>query len=414
MKDKIITHLNEPAELEKMYRTNKITFKREFLNLYPELKGKPIADFWQERLEYESDQINWGNGMEVLFIVLAALLAGMIAKSPSILSISEAFFYPRNIGFIIFPVLSAYFVWKNKLASSTLTILAVSSLICLVFINSLPDNQESNTLILTCLHLPLILWFILGVSFVGGAQNKDIKRLNYLKYNGDLLVITALILISGAIMTGVTINLFLLIGYNIEKFYIDYVVVLGLPAAPIIGTHLTQSNPQLVNKISPVIAKLFSPLVLLMLVIYLAAMIYSAKNPYNDREFLLIFNILLIGVLALIFFSVAESSKTNKNRAEIWILFLLSVVTIIVNGIALSAIIYRITEYGITPNRAAVLGGNGLILINLLLVTGKLFRVLSKKEDLTGVGKAIARYLPIYLLWAVIVAFLFPFLFGFK
>ena len=99
---------------------------------------------------------------------------------------------------------------------------------------------------------------------------------------------------------------------------------------------------------------------------------------------------------------------------EVWVLFLLSLVTIIVNSIALSAILLRISEGGITPNRAAVLGGDVLILINLLLVTAQLFKVVSRKADLNGVGKVIALYLPIYCLWATIVTFLFPFLFGFK
>jgi hypothetical protein len=151
-----------------------------------------------------------------------------------------------------------------------------------------------------------------------------------------------------------------------------------------------------------------------MLVIYLFAIIYSGKDPYNDREFLLIFNALLIGVMAIIFFSVAETSKTPISRAEIWVLFLLSVVTILVNGIALSAILFRISEMGITPNRIAVLGGNVLILINLLLVTAQLYKVVSKKADISGVGKSIAYYLPIYCIWTVIVTFLFPLIFGFK
>ena len=99
---------------------------------------------------------------------------------------------------------------------------------------------------------------------------------------------------------------------------------------------------------------------------------------------------------------------------EIWILFLLSFVTIIVNGVALSAIVFRISEWGFTPNRAAVLGGNVLILVNLLLVTAQLFWVLSKKGDLTGVGKVISFYLPVYCVWASMVAFLFPLMFGFR
>lgn len=414
MKDEILAHLNEPNQLERMYRTNKLPFKREFNALYPEIKGDKAADFWHERLKYETEEINWGTGRELLFVIIAAVLAGLIAKLPALFGIDEEFFYSRNVGFIVFPVLSAYFAWKNKLSEGKIAFIAGTILIGVIFINFFPDLKKSDTLILSCIHLLLFLWAILGFSFVGEPRNNMENRLGYLRYNGDLIVMTTLILIAGAIMTALTINLFSLIGIQIEKFYFDYVGIFGLAAAPIAGTYLTQTNPQLVGKVSPVIAQIFSPLVLVMLVIYLTAIIYSGKDPYNDREFLLIFNALLIGVMAIIFFSVAETSKTPKSQAEIWVVFLLSVVTIIVNGIALSAILFRISEWGITPNRAAVLGGNVLILINLVLITVQLYRVILKKAIIGEVGKTMAWFLPVYVLWTIIVTFIFPFIFGFK
>lgn len=209
-------------------------------------------------------------------------------------------------------------------------------------------------------------------------------------------------------------GLFSLLGINIEEFYSSYVAVFALPAVPIIGTYLTQTNPQLVGRVSPVIAKIFSPLVLLMLVIYLVAMAYSGKDPYNDREFLLFFNLLLIGVMAIIFFSVAETSKVSRHKLEFWVLFLLSIVTILVNGVALSAILFRISEWGITPNRVAVLGGNVLIIIHLLLVAAQIYRTLFNESRLTNVRQAIVSYLPVYFLWTIIVIFVFPFVFGFR
>lgn len=414
MKDEIRIHLTDPRQLEKLYRGNKGLFKREFGALYPELKGNALADFWNERLHYESDDINWGSGRELLFVILASLVAGILAKLPAFLPVSEEFFYPRNTGFIVFPALTAFFAWKNGLSAGKIAFLVGATLAAAVFINSLPDVKTSDTLILSCVHLLLVLWSVLGFAFVGHARNNHEKRLGFLKYNGDLVVITALIVIAGGIMTGISIGLFSLLGFRIEQFWMEYVVLFGLPAAPILGTYLTRANPQLVGKVSPVIAKLFSPLVLVMLVVYLGAMVYSGKDPYNDREFLLIFNALLIGVMALIFFSVAETSRTAKNRTEIWILFLLSLVTVVVNGIALSAILFRISEWGLTPNRAAVLGSNVLILVNLLLVAAQLFKVLSKKSDLSGVGKTIAGYLPVYVAWVTVVTFVFPFLFGFR
>lgn len=414
MKDEILTHLNDPRQLEKLYRSNKVPFKQEFSTLYPELKGNILADFWNERLNYESDEINWGTGRELLFVIIASLMAGFIAKIPGMFQINEEFFYHRNIGFIFLPLLTAYFAWKNNLQLKQVAVICGVMLVSLIYINVLPVSTKSDTLILACIHLPLLLWVLLGASFVGNNLTDYHKQLDFLRYNGDLVVMTTLILIAGGIMTGLTIGLFSLIGFRIEQFYFEYIVLIGVAASPIVGTYLTQTNPQLVNKVSPVIANIFSPLVLVTLVIYLCAIIYSGKDPYNDREFLIIFNLLLIGVMAIIFFSVAESSKTVRNTTATWVLFLLSTVTVVVNGIALSAILFRIAEWGITPNRLAVLGGNLLMLLNLLFITILLFRSLTKKSDIAAVGRSIATFLPIYSIWAMIVIFLFPLIFGFK
>lgn len=414
MRDEILSNLQNPGQLERLYRANKANFKQEFSGIYPQLSGNILADFWHERLNYEAEEISWGTKQEFLFVVVASVLAGILAKLPAIFPISEEFYYPRNIGFLVFPFLAAYFAWKNKLPANKLAFIGGVILVCLLYINALPNNPQSDTLVLACIHLPLLLWVMLGVAFAGDELSNYKKRLGFLRFNGDLAVMSALLVIAGVLMTGITIGLFELIGFKIEQFYFEYIVAFGLPAVPIAATYLTQTNPQLVNKVSPVIAKIFSPLVLVMLVIYLGAIIFSGKDPYNDREFLLLFNVLLIGVMALIFFSVAESSAKEKSASGVWVLLLLSAVTIVVNGIALSAISFRISEWGITPNRVAVLGGNVLMLVHLLIVAVMLYNTVTKKSALTGVGRAIALYIPVYFIWTIVVVFLFPLLFGFR
>lgn len=412
MKNEILANLNDPFQLERLYRTNKAAFKRAFRSLYPELGDSRLVEFWNARLDFSREEISWGSRKDLIFVIIASLLAGFFAKLPEIFSLNGEFFYTRNSGFIVFPALAAWFGWKHQLPFGKALVLAGGMLAGLLFINFLP-KRLSDTVILSCIHLPVLLWALTGFAFAGEARNNPEKRLGYLRFNGDLVVMTTLILLAGAIVSGVTIGLFELIGLHILEFYLQYVVIFGLPAAPILGTYLTRTNPQLVDKVSPVIAKIFSPVVLTMLAAYLAAIIYSGKNPYSDREFLLLFNVLLAGVMAIIFFSIAESSRNNAGNLETWILFLLSAVTIIVNGIALSAILFRISEWGFTPNRTAVLGANVLFLLNLLLVTAKLFRVITKKDSIEAVGKVIAAYLPVYIVWAFIVTVLFPVLFGF-
>ncbi|MDX5348938.1 MAG: DUF4153 domain-containing protein, partial [Hymenobacteraceae bacterium] len=337
-----------------------------------------------------------------------------LAKLPEVSGINEAFFYMRNTGFIAFTFITAFFAWKNELQPVKIYVLAGVLLLSVVYINLLQNDMQSDTLLLACIHLPVLLWMMLGFAFVGNSSQNLEKRLDFLRYSGDLMVVCALIMIAGGIMTGMTIGLFALIGLQIEQFYFSYVVVFGLAALPIVGTYLNDTNPQLVNKVSPVIAKIFSPLVLVMLFAYLIAMIYSGSNPYHDRDFLIVFNVLLIGVMAIIFFSVAENFKQSGNQFGYVILFLLSVLTILVNGIALSAILFRISEWGITPNRLAVLGSNILMLANLLWITVNLYKVLTKQSDITAVGKTIGWFLPVYAAWAALVIFLFPLFFNYS
>ncbi|HZJ37130.1 MAG TPA: hypothetical protein VFD29_10955 [Gillisia sp.] len=414
MRNDIINNIDNPEQLEKLYRANKLIFKREFNLVFPDIQETTTARIWKERLNFESEEISWGTNKELIFVILASFVAGIIAKIPEFTSLDPEYFYPRNITFVVFPLLTAYFAWKQKVRTKKLIIVSLAVLVSAIYINLLPNNDKSDTLILAFIHLPLILWAILGFTFVGGKLNNYQKRLEFLRYNGDLVVMTTILLIAGGLMTGITLGLFELLDLSIEEFYFEYIAIWGLAASPIVGTYLVRTNPQLVNKVSPVIAKVFTPLLLIMLVIYLFAVIFTGKDPYNDREFLLIFNVLLIGVMAIILFSIAETSKNSDNKIGALALLGLSTVTIIVNGIALSAIVFRISEWGITPNRLAVLGGNILILSNLLIVTFRQFQAIKDHSKVEKVENSIAFFLPIYIVWAILVTFVFPILFNFE
>jgi hypothetical protein len=204
------------------------------------------------------------------------------------------------------------------------------------------------------------------------------------------------------------------IGINIERFYSHYIILAGLVSAPIVTTFILKNSALLTNKIAPILANIFSPLVLITLIIYLVAIIVSGKDPYSDREFLLTFNIMLTGVMAIIVFSVSESSVYGKQQFSEMILFILSIVTLIVNLIALSAIFYRLGKYGLTPNRLAILGSNILIFINLILIMVDLYKINFRKAGLEKVELTVAKYLPVYIIWTIIVVFGFPLIFGMK
>jgi hypothetical protein len=409
LENKIIGLLDKPSELEELYRSNKSSFKTAFNKLYEEHKSLAIVEVWNERLNYSRPRNKEEQQKNILLVIICSIIGGLLAKLPDIADIDPEFYYPRNIGFIAFAGLSIYFLWKNKATKLNILITLLAHSIALVYMNNLNLAANDDVLTLSCIHIILFLWSVTGFAFMNGYKVNYELRLNYLKYNGDLVVISALMGIAGGILSGITIGLFSLIGLQIENFYFQNIAIWGIAAMPIIGTYLVQQNPTLVGKVSPIIAKIFSPLVLLMLVVYLIAIFYNGKDPYNDREFLMIFNGLLIGVMALIFFSIADNN--TKNKLELWILFLLSIVTLVVCGIALSAILFRISEWGITPNRTAVFVSNILMFAHLFLLAVQLSRLIRNRAELSILRKSIAIYLPIYIIWTMVVSFLFPLLF---
>jgi hypothetical protein len=414
MKEEIIRYLDQPAQLEKLYRENRSNFQREFNALYPEISANQTAQIWNQRLNFADDDLLLINKAQLIFVVIATFIAGLIAKIPDFAGLDPDYFFPRNIGFVVFPMLTIFFLWKQNLTTRQWFAPFLITVLSAVYINFLPNNPKSDTLNLACIHLPLVLWAVLAYSYMGKDLQNMQKRIDYLRFNGNLVVMCAILALSGALFTGITFGLFQLIGILIGEFYAKYVIVFGAPAIPILGTYLVQNNPQLVNKISPIIARIFTPIVFVMLLLFLGALTTAAKNPYSDREFLMIFNALLIGVMALIVFSVTEGTKNGVGKVTLLFLCGLALLTIVTNGIALSAIALRIAEFGLTPNRLAVLGSNVFIFINLVWVCYKLLLVLKNKAVIEDVEHVIAVYLPIYGFWTAFVTFLLPFIFNFR
>lgn len=411
--------MDQPGQLEQLYRSDRKRFEKAFFAIYPTIESHHTADFWRARLAYDHQDEPNRKFMksDLLFLLLACLLAGVLIKLPQLFGFDpdQSEFYMKNGGIILFLGLSAYaFLTKDKIMPKqlllSLSVFALSAL----YINLLPGGEESDSVVLAYIHLPLLFWCIYGLVFIDFDTKDHLKRIGYIRYNGDLAILTALILIAGGMLTAVTIGLFSAIDLHIENFYMENVAIVGLVSAPIVATFIIRTFPAVTNKIAPIIAGIFSPLVLITLVVYLISIIVTGKDPYDDREFLLVFNLMLLGVMAIIVFSVTGTSVNKRQRFNEWILFILSAVTLIVNLIALSAIIYRLGEFGFSPNRVAVVGSNLLIFVHLLLIMIDLYKVIWRGKEIKTVEVTIAKYLPIYAAWTVFVVFVLPFLFGLK
>jgi hypothetical protein len=419
MRDEIKTNLGNPEILEKLYRKDRKAFKAAFESIYTEIESTETVKFWKIRLDYDirPDTPKTFTLTELITVFVFCVIVVFLVKIPSIFNLSfpEDIFYMRNTAIIVFFGLTLYTVWFNRIKDiKKLIMTAMAFLIAAIYINLLPSDSQGAAVILAYIHLPFLMWFIYGIVFTGYEFRNLDKRIDFIRFNGDLVIFYALIAIAGGLLTAITVGLFDSIGLDIEKFYGENIIITGAAAAPVVAAFLIEKFPALVSRTAPLIATIFSPLVLITLIVFLVTILVTGKDPYNDRDFLLVFNIMLLGVMAIIIFSVSETSVIKNQKFNAIILFVLSTVTIIIDLIALSAIFYRLGEYGLTPNRLAVLVSNILVLINLVLIMAGLFRINFKKKDFTIVEKTVSKFLPVYLAWILIVIFAFPAIFGLR
>jgi hypothetical protein len=409
----VLENMDDPHELERMYRKDAKAFKKSFLHAWEQHPDSQVLGVWYERLHFKETAIANKPSLfqkDFLIMGLLAILAGVCTRIIFHFVEQEAI-APINLAFGIIPFIAAYFVYHNTPRRSIIYSLAALFIISVVYLNILPLN-EKDSIILAYLHLFVFLWILLGVAFTGNSYSKGSSRLAYIKFNLEYGILYASMAVSGMVLAAITMQLFSFVGLDIEDFYFSNIVLFGAAALSIVATHLVSMNLKLAKNITPYIAKIFSPLVLVTLLVYLVTVIWVGKNPFLDRNFLIAFNGILLGVLAVTIFSITESDSDEKKSISDYINVALIVIALIIDSVALSAIVFRLSSYGITPNRLAVLGVNILIWANLIWIMLSYVRFLQNKTGLTPIQDAVTKYLPVYGLWAAFVTFTFPIIFG--
>ena len=87
--------------------------------------------------------------------------------------------------------------------------------------------------------------------------------------------------------------------------------------------------------------------------------------------------------------------------------------SVAVDAIALSAIVYRFASYGVSPNRLAVLGGNLLLFGYLCGLTITLARGAKSGQQQLPL-RWVAECIPYFGVWSALWVFVFPALFQFQ
>jgi hypothetical protein len=361
-----------------------------------------------------------------MWVALAlAVAAGMAIKVPALFGIPFAIqdqagpgheaFYMHNMPFFILPFIAAYFAWERPLAWRGRLGLAAVFAVAAAFANLYRFSRSpgADTEILMMIHLPIALWLGVGVAYVGGPWRANDRRMDFIRFTGELFIYYVLIAMGGAVLIGLTFALFRAIGLDAEPWVTGWIAPCGIAGAAVVATWLVEAKQSVIENMAPVLTRIFTPLFAVLLLVFLVTMVATGRGIDVQREVLIIFDLLLVVVVGLLLSSFSARDPLAPPGVLDWIQLTLVVTALIVDVLALWAIGARISEFGFTPNRIAALGENIVLLVNLGGSALLYIRFLQGGGAFARLWGWQMSYLYVIAGWAAVVAFLFPPLFGF-
>lgn len=365
---------------------------------------------------------------EIFVVMGLAIAAALTVKVPTLFGFpltpdtDVPTFYFRNASLFVFPLLALYFIWKrrwNVVSSLWLTLPFAAGA---VFANAYPwttavvDNgsQGSDTEGLAILHLPIALWFAVGLAYARGRWFDTGGRMNFVRFSGELAIYYVLIALGGGVFTGFTVMMFQAIDVDPGWFIGGWLIPCGATGAVIIGSWLAESKQGVIESMAPVLTRLFTPLFTVLLLAFLATMAWTGRPINVKREVLIGFDLLLAVVVGLVLYATSARDPETPPGFFDSLQLLLVVSALVVDGVALWAIGARISELGFTPNRVAALGENLILLVSLGGSARLYASFLRYRGSFAALEQWQVAYLPVYSAWAAIVVLVFPPVFGYR
>ena len=372
---------------------------------------------WKQLVAAPDDDAPGPAARTETFVVLGlAAAAALAVQFPRLFGhqFGEGAFYALNASLFVLPLLTGYFAWKRGLDRARCAWLAAPFAAAAVAVNALPFTPGGHTEVLAAMHLPIALWLAVGFAYVGGNWWGNVGgRMDFVRFSGELFIYFVLMALGGGVLTMFTIVSFDAIGLDVEGSAQLWILPSGAMGAIVVGAWLVEKKQSVVENMAPVLTRIFTPLFAALLVALLAAMAWTRSGVGLEREVLIAFDLLLAIVLGLLLYAVSARDPLAPPDLFDRILLVLVVSALIADGVALAAIVTRISEFGFSPNRVAALGENLVLLGNLAWSAWLYIRFVSGRGPFAALERWQTAYLPVYAVWAAAVVLLFPPLFGF-
>jgi hypothetical protein len=353
---------------------------------------------------------------DLVAMVTCAAGAAVSVKLPELFGLGfdeDAAFYAPNFGVLTLPWLAAFLVWRRGATRTLIGVMLALFALGAVAANVYPLSEDSQSVVLTTIHLPIALWLVVGLAYVADDLRAHRRRMDFIRFTGEWFVYYVLIALGGGVLTAFVVGTFEAIGISAEDFVGQWLLPGGAAAVVVVAGWLVEAKQSVVENIAPVLTRLFTPLFTVALLSFLVALTVTGGGIDVEREVLILFDLLLVVVLGLLLYSISARDPLSPPGLFDRLQLALVVSALAIDVVVLVEIASRITEFGTTPNKAAALGENVILLTNLVWSAWLLLVFVRRRAPFAALERWQTGYLPVYAAWSWVVALVFPPLFGY-
>jgi hypothetical protein len=348
---------------------------------------------------------------DLIAMLICAAGAIVSIKVPALFGLTfdqDGVFYALNFSLFALPWLAAFLAWRRRARPVLIGVLVALFALGAVAANAYPLVQDSQSVVISGLHLPIALWFAVGLAYVADDVRSSRRRMDFIRFTGEWFVYMVLIALGGGVLMAFTFGTFNAIGVSPETFVSEWLLPCGVVAAVVVAGWLVEAKQSVVENIAPVLTKLFTPLFTAVMLAFLVAVGWTSTGIDVERQALILFDLLLVVVLGLLLYSISARDPLAPPGLFDKLQLGLVVSALLIDVLVLIEITGRITEYGTTPNKAAALGENVILLANLAWSAWLLLSFVRRRTQFAALERWQTNYLPVYAVWAWVVVLLFP------
>lgn len=274
---------------------------------------------------------------------------------------------------------------------------------------------------LAAIHLPLLCWIALGISVLGLKSRRE-DRFAFLIKSIEVMITAGLYLIAGMVLGGITIGMFEALSISLPDIWLRLIAAGGLGLLPVLAVASVydptvapsaQDFDQGLSKFIATMMRLFLPLTLGVLVIYILVIPFNFLEPYENRDVLIVYNLMLFAIMGLLLGATPIRGDDLSPQLQKWLrrgIITVAILAVLVSIYAFSATVYRTIEGGLTINRLTIIGWNSINIFILLWLIYKQFKD-GHKKWITSLHSVFSQATNAYLVWGLFLVILVPLLF---